>query len=409
MPFYELTLPYKIVFGIGKRCEVGSLARSLGLRGVLITGSKTLEKLGVVRQLINDLEQAGISILTTETISREPETQDVDGLVSRLRGVILPGDFVIGFGGGSAIDLAKAVAALLPQEEDAPVIDYLEGVGRGLKLKQAPLPILAMPSTAGTGAEATKNAVIASYGGSGDTVPDSPFKKSLRHDRMMPQAVLIDPELTLHCPKKVTAESGLDALTQLLESYVSRKRQPFTDALVEQCLPQTITALETLLEEPEHLAGTPTSAERRLNARCAMAHGAMLSGLALTNSGLGMVHGVAPALGVHCRIPHGAACALMLPLTLRTNAEVSMARYAKLSRLLFNFDITVSDETATEQLIVRIEQLCRGFGLPMSLSDCGIDEAKIPAIARDSKGNSMLGNPKELSESDIEQLLRKLA
>ena len=401
MPAYELTLPHKIVFGIGKRRTAGGLARTLGQRAVLITGSKTLENLGIVRQLIVHLEQAGVSILTAETISHEPETQDVDRLVQRLRGSLLPGDFVIGFGGGSAIDLGKAVAALLPQEANAPVIDYLEGVGHGLKLKQQPLPILAIPTTAGTGAEATKNAVIASYG---DTDFGSRFKKSLRHAPMMPQAVLIDPELTLHCPQKVTAESGLDALTQLLESYVSRKHQPFTDALIEQCFPKMLAALEMPLEMPQHLAGIPA----HLDARCAMAHGALLSGIALTNSGLGMAHGVAPALGTHCRLSHGAACALMLPVTLRTNAEVCADRYAVLSRLVFGFDVVVSDETATERLIDRIEHLCRGLGLPMRLSDCGIDAAQIPAIARDSRGNSMSGNPKELSESDIEHILRTI-
>jgi len=386
----ELTLPHKVIFGAGKRSEVGSIARLLGLRAVLITGSKTLEKLGFIRQMMTDLEQAGVSILTTESISHEPETQDVDRLVKRLRGAILPGDFVLGFGGGSAIDLAKAVAALLPQEDtDASVIDYLEGVGRGLQLKHPPLPVFAIPTTAGTGAEAAKNAVIASY--------DPPFKKSLRHDRMMPQAVLVDPEWTLHCPQKVTAESGLDALTQLLESYVTRKHQPFTDALIEQCLPETIAALETLQAKPDDL-----------EARCTMAYGALLSGLALTNSGLGMAHGIAPALGTHCRISHGAACALMLPITFRTNAEVCADRYAKLSRLVFGFDSTVSDTTATERLIDRIEQLCRSFGLPMRLSEHGIESALIPPIARDSKGNSMSGNPKALNESEIETILRAI-
>jgi len=387
LPFMNLTLPPKIVFGAGKRREVGGLARSQGLRAVLITGSKTLEKLGFVQQLIADLEHEGVSLLTTESISHEPETHDVDRLVKRLRGAILPGDIVLGFGGGSAIDLAKAAAALLPQEEDAPVIDYLEGVGRGLKLNHPPLPVLAIPTTAGTGAEATKNAVIASY--------DPPFKKSLRHDRMMPQAVLVDPELTLHCPRKITAESGLDALTQLLESYVTRSHQPFTDALIEQCLPGTITALETLLTKPDDW-----------EARCAMAYGALLSGLALANSGLGMAHGMAPALGTHCRVSHGAACALLLPITLRTNAAVCADRYAKLSRLLFGFASTVSDATVAERLIHRIEQLCRGFGLPTRLADYGVESALIPAIARDSKGNSMSGNPKELSESEVETILR---
>jgi len=385
---YELTLPHKIIFGIGKRCEVGSIARTLGHRAVLITGSKTLAALGFVAQLIADLEHAGVSVLTTETISHEPETQDVDRLVTRLRRAMLPGDFVIGFGGGSAIDLAKAASALLPQEE-APVVDYLEGVGRGLTLKQPPLPILAIPTTAGTGAEATKNAVIASY--------TPPFKKSLRHDKMMPQAVLIDPELTLHCPRKVMAESGLDAVTQLLESYVTRKHQPFTDALVEQCFPPTIAALETLLTKPEDL-----------EARSAMSHGAMLSGLALANSGLGMAHGVAPALGTHCRMTHGAACALMLPITLRTNMTICAERYAVLSRRLFGFDRAVSEATATERLVDRIEQLCKSFGLPHRLSDCGVQSAQIPAIARDSQGNSMSGNPKELSVSEIESILRTI-
>jgi len=385
----EFTLPHKIVFGIGKRREAGRIARTLGLRAILIIGSQTLEKLGYIRQLIDDLEQSGVSILTTETISHEPETQDVDRLVDRLRGALLPEDFVLGFGGGSALDLGKAVAALLPQEGDAPVVDYLEGVGRGLKLKQPPLPVLAIPTTSGTGAEVTKNAVIASY--------HPPFKKSLRHDNMMPQAVVVDPELMLHCPQKVTAESGLDALTQLLESYVTRKRQPFTDTLIEQSLPKAIVALETLLTKSEDL-----------EARSAMAYGAMFSGLALTHSGLGMAHGIAPALGTHCRIPHGAACAMLLPVTLRTNANVCADRYATLARLLFRLDEAVSDDTATERLIHRIEQLCQSFSLPMRLSDYGINETLIPAIARDSRGNSMSGNPKELSESDIQNVLREI-
>ena len=384
---YELTLPHKIVFGVGKRSESGHIARTLGLRAILIIGSKTLEKLGIVRKLIVDLELAGVSILTTETISHEPTLLDVDRLVNRVRRSLLPDDFVIGFGGGSAIDLGKAVAALLPQQEYALVIDYLEGVGYGRKLKQIPLPMLAIPTTAGTGAEATTNAVIVSY--------DPPFKKSLRHDRMMPQAILIDPELALHCPQKITAASGMDAITQLLESYVCRKHQPFTDALIEQCLPETILALETLFETPDHL-----------KAWCAMSHGAMLSGIALANSGLGMAHGVASALGTHCRMSHGAACALMLPITLQTNAEVCADRYAKLSRLLFGFNSSVSDETATARLIDRIEQLCRNFELPLCFSDCGIDAALIPALARDSKGNSMSGNPKVLSESELEKILR---
>jgi len=391
MNFYDLLLPRKIVFGAGRRREIGILAKPLGNRAILVIGSRTLEKLGIVQQLIGDLEESGISILTTKTISHEPETSDVDQLIDRLRSSLLPHDFVIALGGGAALDLGKAAAALLPQSiQDAPITDYLEGVGQGLKLESAPLPIIAVPTTAGTGAEATKNAVISSY--------SPPFKKSLRDDRMMPSVALIDPELSLHCPAKVTAESGMDAVTQLFESYVSRRHQPLIDALIEQGLPLAFDALPKLAKCPEDL-----------EARCKMAYAALLSGIALANAGLGMAHGIAPALGVHCRVSHGAACALMLPSTLRTNAEVCSERYAKLARLLLRLDSNVSDDIATEKMIGRVEELCDLLGVPRRLSDLGIDPSLIPDLAKDSKGTSMSGNPKELSTEDVAEILRKMS
>ncbi|MDR1140356.1 MAG: iron-containing alcohol dehydrogenase [Planctomycetaceae bacterium] len=387
---YNLLFPHKIVFGAGSRRELGVLAKPLGDRAILIIGSRTLEKLGIIRQLIANLETSGISILSTETISHEPETIDVDRLVGRLRNSLLPRDFVLTIGGGAALDLGKATAALLPQTQNASVQDYLEGVGRGLKLEAAPLPLIAVPTTAGTGAEATKNAVISSY--------QPPFKKSLRDDRMMPRLALIDPELSLHCPAKVTAESGMDAVTQLFESYVSRRRQPVTDALVEQGLPLAFEALPKLARQPDDL-----------DSRNKIAHAALLSGIALANAGLGMAHGIAPALGVHCRIPHGAACALMLPSTLRTNAGTCSERYARLARLLLRIDSAISDDIATEKLIRKVEELCDLLGVPRRLSDLGIDSSMIPVLAKDSKGTSMSGNPKELSTEEITAILRNIA
>ncbi|MDR2704795.1 MAG: iron-containing alcohol dehydrogenase [Planctomycetaceae bacterium] len=387
---YNLIFPHKIVFGAGRRREIGVLAKSFGDRAILIVGSRTLEKLGIIRQLIADLETSGISILSTETISHEPETTDVDRLVDRLRNSLLPHDFVLAIGGGAALDLGKAAAALLPQTQNAPVQDYLEGVGCGLKLEADPLPLIAIPTTAGTGAEATKNAVISSY--------HPPFKKSLRDDRMMPCLAVIDPELSLHCPPKVTAESGMDAVTQLFESYVSRRHQPVTDSLIEQGLPLAFEALPKLVCQPDDL-----------ESRNKIAHAALLSGIALANAGLGMAHGVAPSLGVHCRIPHGAACALMLPSTLRTNAVVCSDRYARLARLLLQIDSTVSDDIATEKLISKVEELCDLLGVPRRLSDLGINSSMIPNLARDSKGTSMSGNPKELSTTDVEKILRNIA
>ncbi|MDR0609906.1 MAG: iron-containing alcohol dehydrogenase [Planctomycetaceae bacterium] len=387
---YNLIFPHKIVFGVGCRRDLGVLAKPFGDRAILIVGSRTLEQLGIIRQLIANLETSGISILSTETISHEPETADVDRLVDRLRNSLLPNDFVIAIGGGAALDLGKAAAALLPQTQNAPVQDYLEGVGRGLKLESDPLPLIALPTTAGTGAEATKNAVISSY--------HPPFKKSLRDDRMMPRLALIDPELSLHCPLKVTAESGMDAVTQLFESYVSRRHQPVTDTLVEQGLPLAFDALPKLVRQPDDL-----------ESRNKIAHAALLSGMALANAGLGMAHGIAPSLGVHCRIPHGAACALMLPSTLRTNAAVCSNRYARLARLLLPIDSTISDDIATEKLISNVEEICRLLGVPQRLSDLGINSSMIPDLARDSKGTSMSGNPRELSDQEIEEVLRSIA
>ncbi|MDR0704941.1 MAG: iron-containing alcohol dehydrogenase [Planctomycetaceae bacterium] len=386
---YNLIFPHKIIFGVGSRREIGILAKPFGDRAILIIGSRTLEKLGMIRQLITDLETSGISILSTETISHEPETIDVDRLIDRLRNLLLPHDFVVAIGGGAALDLGKASAALLPQTHHAPVQDYLEGIGRGLKLESDPLPLLAIPTTAGTGAEATKNAVISSY--------HPPFKKSLRDDRMMPRLALIDPELSLHCSPKATAESGMDALTQLFESYVSRRHQPVTDALIEQGLPLAFEALPKLVRQPNDL-----------ESRSKIAHAALLSGMALANAGLGMAHGIAPSLGVHCRIPHGAACALMLPSTLRTNAEVCSDRYARLARLLLRIDSTVSNDIATEKLINKVEELCGLLGVPRRLSDLNIASSMIPDLARDSKGTSMSGNPKELSTEEIASVLRNI-
>jgi alcohol dehydrogenase class IV len=390
MPNYDLLIPRKIIFGAGRRREIGLFAKPLGNRAILVVGSRTLEKLGIVRQIVADLEAVGISILPTETISHEPETSDVDQLVGRLKRSMLPHDFVVGIGGGAALDLGKAAAALLPQDSELIAVqDYLEGVGRNFKLVQPPLPILAVPTTAGTGAEATKNAVISSY--------HPPFKKSLRDDRMMPSVVLVDPELSLHCPPKVTAESGMDAVTQLFESYVSRKHQPLTDTLVEHGLPLAFKALQKLATQPEDLP-----------ARSDMAHAAMLSGITLANAGLGMAHGVAPALGVHCRVPHGAACALMLPVTLRTNADVCAERYGKLGRSLWNFGESISDEKVIEKMIAEVEELCGMLGTPRTLADLGIDRTMIPVLARDSKGTSMSGNPKELTEQDVTGILESL-
>ncbi|MDR2346073.1 MAG: iron-containing alcohol dehydrogenase [Planctomycetaceae bacterium] len=400
---YDLLLPNKIVFGAGRRKEAGQLIRQFAKYAIVIIGSRKLIDNGLISEIIERIESGGVSVIASEIISHEPTTSDVDKLTSIFRTKIVEeynfNDLtIVAIGGGAAIDLAKCVAAMIPQQssESNSIRNYLEGVGTGAKLIVKPLSIAAVPTTAGTGSEATKNAVISSS--SSDINDNSePFKKSLRDEKLMPHLIIIDPELALSCPKKVTAESGMDAVTQLFESYVSKRRQYFTDALIEQGLLQAIEALPKLIDNLNDI-----------DSRCKMAHAALLSGISLANAGLGMAHGIAPALGVYCGVTHGAACAMMLPSALKVNAEICKERYGRLGRLLLNLDQHISNELATEKLIEHIEQLCDQIGTPRKLSDLNISSNMIPIIAKNSKGSSMSGNPKNLSEQDIVELLQTI-
>jgi alcohol dehydrogenase class IV len=387
---YDFIAPRQIVFGWGRRREVGTLARSLGRRAFLIAGSRTLAARGTLDEIADAVRSEGVEPIHGDTISREPEVEDVDRVAAVVRGHgVRPGDFLLAIGGGAAIDLAKAVAAMATTDQSPTVRDYLEGVGRGLQIADEPLPVLAMPTTAGTGAEATKNAVISSY--------DPPFKKSLRDNRIMPRIALVDPELCVTVPPEITAASGMDAITQLFESYISRKAQPIPRALAMQGLRLGVPAIAEAVRD-----GSSREARQR------MSHAALLSGLALANSGLGMAHGVAPALGVHCRVPHGAACALMLPVALKVNAEVRQADLARLARVLFGRTSSMEPREAVAALIGEITHLCETVGVPRRLSDVGVTRAHLPALVTSSRGSSMRGNPRELSDEELAQILEEI-
>ena len=382
---YDLILPRRVLFGWGRRAELGQLAANVGRRALLVTGSRTLERSGVIAELRENLAAAGVESVDVAQISREPEVADVDAAVAKARSLRPAiGDLVVGIGGGSALDLAKAVAGLATNDGDS-VVDFLEGVGTGAQIIHAPLPVLAVPTTSGTGSEATKNAVISSY--------DPTFKKSLRSDRMLPQAVLIDPELTVSSPPHVTAHSGMDAVTQLIESYVSCRAQPVTRALCR----------EGLVRAWPHLLTACRDGDSR-PAREAMAHAAFLSGVALANSGLGLAHGVAAALGVHHRVPHGLACAVMLPLTLRANRSACEADFAELARAVLP-DAPRSDAAAADAFIDGVCRLAADVGIPSSLSELGVQTADIPALVKSSHGNSRSGNPRDVSDEELSELL----
>ncbi|MEE8452054.1 MAG: iron-containing alcohol dehydrogenase [Thermoguttaceae bacterium] len=387
---YDFLAPQRIVFGWGRRREVGALARTLGGRAFLISGLPEAMAGPVVEAISTALRAEGVELLPVATIAHEPEVDDVDRVADEVRGHgARPGDLLLAVGGGAAVDLAKAVAAMAVNIESPTVKDYLENVGRNLRILNDPLPVLAMPTTAATGAEATKNAVISSY--------DPPFKKSLRDERLVPRIALVDPELTVSVPPEVTAAGGMDAITQLIESYISRKTKPIPQALAVQGLKLAVPSIVEAVEN-----GTSRGPRER------MSHAALLSGMALANSGLGMAHGVAPALGIHCRVSHGAACALMLPVALRVNSKARQAELAQLAHTLFGCRHTKQPEQAVEVLIAKIEELCDRVGVARRLSQVGVRAEQIPALVKSSRGSSMSGNPVELSDDELTTILEEM-
>lgn len=392
---YSFFAPRQIVFGWGRRSELGTLAANLGRRAFLVSGSRTLERTGVIDQLVGLLDTAGLDVLGFPVDSREPEVRDVDQLVSALRALNpTPTDIVIAIGGGSTIDLAKAAAALATNRQGESVEEFLEGVGRGLQITIPPLDLIAVPSTAGTGAEATKNAVISSNSDSSNASV-RPYKKSLRSDLMVPRLVIVDPELTVSLPATTTAYTGMDAITQLIESYISRKAAPLPSALCRQGLQLAIPALAAAVADGS-----------RREPREAMAHAALLSGMALANSGLGLAHGVAAALGVTCQVPHGLACAMLLPVALRFNREVSRTQLAELEAMLN--PASLGDSQTADQFIDRIEQLCREVRIPARLRDIGVRQDQLPLLIPGSRGNSMSCNPRDVSDEELRNLLEQL-
>jgi alcohol dehydrogenase class IV len=213
---------------------------------------------------------------------------------------------------------------------------------------------------------------------------------------MIPRGVLIDPELTVGLPPRVTAQTGMDAITQLIESYLSRRAQPIPQALALDGLARALPAITTAVT---------TGSDRP--AREAMAYAAFLSGLALANSGLGFAHGVAAALGIHCGMPHGLACAVMLPTALRVNKEVRRAEIARLWTLV-DPQSRLVEAAAVEQFIQHVERIARTIGIPSRLSALGVERSMIPALVKSSRGNSMDGNPRDVSDDELARLLEDM-
>ncbi len=389
MTHFEFFSPVRIIFGGGSRTRLGSLTSDLGRRALVIVNGGQPGDGGRVDELIANLAAAGVAATCCRQRG-EPLVADIERWVGVGRAHRC--DVVIGLGGGSAIDAAKATAGLLTNPGS--LLDYLEVIGRGQRLEHPAAPWIAVPTTAGTGAEATRNAVIG--------CPDRRFKASLRSELLLAKVTVIDPELGVSAPPDVTAASGLDALCQLIESYVSNRAQPLTDALALHGIDQAAPALPRAWSDGADL-----------DARQAMALAALLSGITLANAGLGAVHGLAAPLGANYPIPHGMICAALLPhvtaaniaaLSAQSPDHPHLARYAELGRRLTNAP-GLAPRAALDAAPRFLFELAAQLQIP-PLSRFGLASADVPAIiALARRSSSMKYNPVTLSDDALAQAL----
>lgn len=386
-PFFIASLP-RIEFGSGSLQKLPEVATGYGKRLLFVTGARSFLASARATRLFDALRQRGCSWETVQ-IAMEPAPTLVDATVAALRGEAI--DAVIGIGGGSALDAAKAIAALLKPGNS--VMDHLEGVGPGLPYAGPATPFIAVPTTAGTGAEATKNAVLSLPG---------QFKRSFRDDKLMAQWAIVDPDLLASCPPQLIAAEGMDAFTQLLESFVSTRSNPMTDALARSGIMAVKDALLSL------------HAEQSAAAREKMAYASLMSGICLAQTGLGSVHGLAAPLGAFFPIPHGVACGTLVATATAVNIEAmharepgnpALAKYAEIGRR-FARQKGLSGEDARNVLICTLQQWEGTLALPC-LSLCNVASADFARIIANSRGGSMKTNPIVLTDDEIARILAR--
>ena len=381
----------RICYGSGRINEVPALAANYGNTALVVTGKKSFSATPRWTLFTNSFEAKGLCWLHF-TVSGEPSPSLVDDAVKQFRDDKV--DVVIAIGGGSVLDAAKAIAGLLPYGNS--VMDHLEGVGKNIPYHGPSIPFIAVPTTAGTGSEGTKNSVLSVAGRDG-------FKKSFRDECLVPEYAVIDPDLLASCPAELVAADGMDAFTQLLESYVSSKANPFIDTL----------AWSGMLAIKEGLfaswAGKEPAASQ---GRGAMAYAALLSGITLAQVGLGSVHGLASPLGAYFPIPHGVVCGTLVAAATEINikamqarepANRALAKYAQVGRMLLDKP-ELNDADAHAALIELLSQWSEQLNLPR-LHAYGIKAEDFPLIVANSRGSSMQTNPIVLTDSEITDIL----
>jgi alcohol dehydrogenase class IV len=374
---FDLALPPRISFGPGRVADLPAIVAGLGSRVLVVTGATP----GRAEHVIAPL-RAGADALAVVALPCEPTVDDARSATAA--GRHLAADVVVAIGGGSPIDLAKAAAMLLGNGGDP--MDYIEVVGRGQPISRAPLPLVAVPTTSGTGAEVTANAVL--------SVPEHGVKASLRHPLMIPRHAIVDPELTLDCPPAVTAASGMDALTQCLEPYVSHRANRMTDSWARMGM---MAAGRSLVGA--YFDGTD------LGARTDMSLCSLMGGLSLANAKLGAVHGFAGVIGGMTDAPHGAVCATLLGPVCAANLERAddrlRARFAHIAACL-----TGVHDATPEDGQHWIEHTCALLEIP-TLSAYGLtDRDTDEVVAKAARSSSMQGNPVALTTEDLAEVFR---
>jgi alcohol dehydrogenase class IV len=380
MNFQFSTAP-KIVFGPESARSIPEQAQNMGNNACLVTGKSPQR----IQWLIDELQDKGFS-LHIVSIAGEPDTELIAGHAAdaRTQGC----DIVVAVGGGSVLDAGKAIAALIPNKQD--VLDYLEVVGKGMPLTEKPLPLIAAPTTSGTGSEVTTNAVL--------LCAEHKVKVSLRSADMIPDIAVVDPLLTLSAPPAVTAATGLDALTQLMESFVSKFASPMTNALCREGLQHGACSILRAYHDGQDV-----------EARTGMALASLFSGITLANAKLGAVHGFAAPLGGEFKAPHGAVCAALLPYVMEINIRALKERDPQHPALGAYDEIAqILTGNSTAQAVNGIEwvkDICTEMKIP-GLGEIGVQEKDFRSLAtKAARASSMKGNPVELTEKELLKIL----
>lgn len=380
MPF-EFATAGRIIFGAGVVADLPPIVRSFGSSAFVVTGRHPARHASILEAL-----RAADVTCEVWTTAGEPTVPSVTDGVARLRAC--GARVVLAVGGGSAIDAGKAIAALASNPGDA--TDYLEVIGLGRPLSAPPLPVVAVPTTAGTGSEVTRNAVLG--------VPAHGVKVSLRSPLMLPRVALVDPDLAIDLPRAISASTGLDALTQLIEPYVSSNANPLVDALCADGIARVARALRVVCRDGRQSA-----------ARYDMALASLFGGLALANAGLGAVHGFAAPIGGRFDAPHGAVCASLLPgvcaaniraLDERAPSHPARARYDRIAQL-----VTGRPDAVAADGVAWLAELVTELSIP-ALREYGVGVSDVPALVElASRANSMKGNPLRLSPDELAAIL----